>query len=30
MSGCGLTNIEEQRVGKETVGGCRFLMVVTQ
>lgn len=30
MSGHGLMNIEEQRIGRETVGGCWFLMVVTE
>lgn len=30
MSGHGLVNVGEQRVGKETAGGCCFLMVVTE
>lgn len=30
MSGHGLMNIEEQRIGRETVRGCWFLMVVTE
>lgn len=30
LSGHGLMNVEEQRMGKETVGTCWFLVVVPE